>query len=273
MSNILKELEKTASVERIEDLSKIGQILNRLLDIKLKEIACTERSKYLERDIAKGFGLDANKVSELSLKDILMLVGYEPGFPWFELPEDDSWFYDHDLVSNRKFFSAGHCFFLARLIKDWAPSNPVLQDFMHIGYWKFIKYLSEKMSELVDTGNGNTREKCRRGMRLNHIYSITDGFTREHSSIEGDISVGDVISTACSLGLRCWICGTEPLNIFMGNTYSAYNTLRILFMDCIRMSLIKSDRDSFRSLLDICSESGSYDEDSYLQIDFSDCYE
>lgn len=272
MSNILDEMEKTASVERIEDHEKIGQILDRFLDMSLEEfVGNDERFTYLGRDISQGFDLDQEKVEKLSLRDILILIGYEPGFPWFELPEDDTWFYDNE--PTRKFFSAGHCFFLARVIRDSASSNPVLKQFMHMDYWKFIKYLSDRMVEMTDDHNGNQREICRKGMKLNRLYSITDKFTREYSSVEGYISMGDVINTACCVGLRCWICGTEPLNIFMKKTQSAYNTMRILFMDCMRMSLIKSDRDSFRFLLDTCSESGLYDEDCYSEIDFNDCYE
>ena len=271
MSKILEKIEKTASVERIEDLEQIGQILNRLLDINLTEIASNEKFEYLGNDIAKGFVLNQDKVSSLSLGEILTLIGYEPGFPWFELAEDEAWFYDNK--PTKKFFSAGHCFFLARLIRDRASSNPVLNQFMHVDYWKFIKYLSDRMIEEADDQNSDSREICRKGMRLNRLYSITDRFTRKYSSIEGDISVGDVINTACNLGLRCWICGTEPLSTFTEKTYSAYNTMRLMFMDCIRMSLINSDRDRFRLLLDNCSESGTYDEDYYSQIDFNDCYE
>ncbi len=272
MSKILDEMEKTASAERIEDLERIEQILDRFLDMSLEELVGDDkRFTFLGRDIAQGIILEQKKVEELSLRDVLTLIGYEPGFPWFELPEEDTWFYDNE--PSRKFFSAGHCFFLARIIKDRASYDSVLKQFMYMDYWKFIKYLSDRMVEKTGEQTGNSRVICQKGMKLNRLYRITDRFTREYSSVEGDISVGDVINTACSIGLRCWICGTEPLNIFMEKTQSAYNTMRILFMDCMRMSLIKSDRDSFRLLLDTCSESGLYDEDCYSEIDFNDCYE
>ncbi len=272
MSNILDEMEKTASSERIEDLEKIEQILDRFLDMSLDELVGDDkRFTYLARDIAQGFDLDQKKVEKLSLRDVLTLIGYEPGFPWFELPEDDTWFYENG--PSRKFFSAGHCFFLASIIKDRASYDSVLMQFMHMDYWKFIKYLSDRMVEKTEEQNGNSRVICQKGMKLNRLYFLTDKFTRKYSSVEGDISVGDVINTACSTGLRCWICGTEPLSIFMQKTYSAYNTMRFMFMDCMRMSMIESNRERFRSLLDICSESGSYDEDLYSQIDFNECYE
>ncbi len=274
MSKELEAMKKAATTENIEDPKVLDSVMNGFLDLKYRVLAGDkEANGFVARDIARGFDLDAEKVADLKMRDILILLGYEPAAPWYEFPEEDAWFYED--YKDKRLCSAWNCFALASVILGRAGSVPVLKQFLQADYWSFIKFIGERMTESYDEKDRASREVMRRGMRLNRLFSDTERFVHENnrSLDQKDHTLEDVLSTAHKTGSRGWACGAIPISMYMERTVRSFEVIRDLLLDCIRMNLIKSDRDEFRAILDRCSKTGRYDDELFSQLDFSVCYE
>ncbi|MBO4903087.1 MAG: hypothetical protein J5518_09870 [Lachnospiraceae bacterium] len=273
MSRELEMLEKKASGNCIEDLDTIALILERFLNMTYRQLmGDVDANGLVARDIAIGFDLDVQKVYDLTLRDILVLIGYEPAWPYYALPEEDTWFYKGN--PDKQFYTASNSFLLGLIIMKREKKEPVLEQLMHIDYRTFVKYASYRMAEAG--GDITSRDTCRKGMRLNRIFYHTKKFVMENgkSDEEKDLTLSDVITTVCTVGNRGWACGALSLDTFVERTRKAYGLMKDLFMESIRMTLIQTDRAYFRSLLDRCSPEGKYDKNVLKEYaDCSACYE
>ncbi len=267
MSAILEQMERNARAERIVDPVTIEELLDCFLDMSFEELTGgIERHKWLVECLASGFVLDQSKLESRSMREILMLIGYTPAVPWFEIPDDDKWFYDNG--PDRKFFSAESCFSLGRVINERKESVPVIRQLLQTDFISFTEYLLKKTGNDKRIANYLIRIRVFFGKcRKREIEAGRPGMSNER------FTLGDVLMATCRNGHKAWICGYSSLNRYVDDVRRSYDIMRILFMDCIRMSLISSDRNRLKELLDACSETGKYDQDYYEQFDFTDCYE
>ncbi len=278
MSKALEAIENATS-SQIEDTQQIDKIINGILDMPLEKFdGGIERYQYLSGDIAKGMVLDREKIEKLTLRDVLTLVYHEPCFPWFEVPEDTSLFLEEK--PDLWFGSAGHSFFIAKVINERRKALPVLDRFCHINLWSLYKYLSDKMAEAFGhiQGEPHSDEVLKNGMRLNRLFSLAEEYIFNYTGPYADYDpldgpdVGDLIRNACRIGTKNWICGTVYLKDYVDDIYHSYDIMRILFMESITRTLISPNKNSFRALLDSCSENGTYDNELYDEIEFQNLY-
>ena len=274
MSEVLKAMEEMASGKSILNFDKISEIMNAILTMKFSDLAGDAyKNGFIARDIAKGFRLEAEKVSELPLKDILCIIGYEPGVSWFSIPEEDERFYKDR--NDMSFLSAGSCFLLGKLMLDRKDELPYVEQFMHIDYFALINYLSERMEEHYKKKWLPESEIIQMSADMTNRYFETKDFVSEqNSSVDRkEMTVNDVILTIVDRGLRTWVCGTEPVNKYVERISKTYELMKVFFMDCIRMSVIHEDRKYFKELLKRSSELDYYEPEILEEIDYKYCYE
>ncbi len=278
MSKQLDKIIEAAFQGNIVGQDEIKEITDSFLELSVAELTGGQyQFEYIVRDLAKGFDLLEERVKELSIRELLILIGYEPGTVWFMMPEEDAWFYRDDKY-NRRYFTVGTCYTLGMLVLGMEKKIPLLGRFMKMDFWSFLKYLGNVLTEeSKDTTDPDLeREFRRRGMRMNRFFHDAEEFVRENNSFEpeAEITVGDLLVTICNVGRRGWNCGTEPLDLYAGRVYAAYRFIKYLFMDCIRMMLIERGRDRLTVILNKCCESGDYLNENPDVISFnSDCYE
>ena len=278
MSKQLDRILEAAFEGNIVGQDEIKEIMDGFLSLSASELTGGQaKFEYIVRDLARGFGLVEEKVKELSIREMLILIGYEPGTVWFMMPEEDTWFYQDDKY-NRRFFTVGTCFTLGMLVLGMEKKIPLLGRFMKIDFWSFLKYLGNILTEEGKETDDPAleRELRRRGMRMNRFCHDSEVFVRENGSLESEdeITVGDLLTTVCNVGRRGWNCGTEPLDSYAGRVYAAYRFVKFLFMDCIRMVLVERDRDRLTEILNRCCESGDYFDEYPDVISFNnDIYE
>ena len=278
MSKQLDRILEAAFEGNIVGQDEIKEIMDGFLSLSAAELSGgQEKFKYIVWDLARGFELVEEKVKELSIRELLILIGYEPGTVRFMMPEEDAWFYQ-DEKYNRSFFTAGTCFTLGMLVLGMEKKIPLLGRFMKIDFWSFLKYLGNILTEegKATDNPALNRELRKRGMRLNRFWHDSETFVRENTSSESEeeITVGDLLTTVCNVGRRGWICGTEPLDSYADRVYAAYRFVKFLFMDCMRMILIEKGRAGLTEILNKCCESGDYFHENPDVISFnSDCYE
>ena len=266
MSSVLDEMERVANLETISEPKDIENALNMFFDMSLEDlIDRIERHKWIAESLSSGFVLNKRKLLRRSIRDIFMLIGYAPAVPWFEIPEEDTWFYENK--ADRKFLSAESCFSIARIINERKGSDPVLCQLCQIEFNSLIDYL------FSITEDRRLDASAIRIRRFYDEYRNRNDAGEQARYVGGQTTIGDVISTACATGFKAWLCGCLPLNKYVEEVRLSYDIIRILFMDCIRMSLIETDRGRLKELLDQCSEKGKYDPENYEEFDFTDCYE
>ena len=278
MSKQLDKILDATFEGNIKGQDEIREIMDGFLGLSVAELTGGQtKFEYIVRDLATGFGLLEEKVKELSIRELIILIGYEPGTKWFMMPKDDAWFYQDDKY-NCNFFTAGTCFALGFLVMCMEKKIQLLGRFIKMDFRSFLKYLGIFMTEEgKNTEDPNLESELRRnGMRLNRFCHDTEAFVKENGSPKSgeEITVGDLLTTICSVGRRCWTCGVESLDSFASKVYMAYRFVQFLFMDCIRMILIERGRDGVTVILNKCCESGDYFDENPNVIDFdSNCYE
>lgn len=266
MSKALKANEKGA-FSHIGDTEQIDNLINRILDMTLAEFdGGEERFQYLSGDIAKGMVLESKKIEKLTLRDVFTLIYHEPCFPWFEVPKDTSRLLREN--PSIRLGSAGHSFFIARVINERRKVLPVLDRFCQINLHALYNYLICKKADpdIVPEWlywQYFAAEK--------YIVDYTGPY-EDYGQILESLTVGDLIKNACRIGSKSWIFGTLYLEEFVDDIYHSYDIMRILFMDSITKALIPLSKDAFRALLDSCSKSGTYDDELYAEIEFQNCY-
>ena len=266
-------IKRVATDEVITNADRIEKTIKDFLQLKCEELGTNNPSmRYLVRDLATGFALDEESVRKCTVEEILILIGYEPAAPWFEIPENDKWFYDKD--PDKRYFSAGNSFLMGNALLKAYGQNNVIKQLLSIDHWTFFKYLANQLSAgCLPTPQENVRKA---GMRLNHIYAQGKGYIQRYKNAELNemYTMGEYIADINRLGASCWMCGTESADEYVEKVVQAYLIMNRLFMDCIRMMLIKSDRSRFKSILDRCSGvSGGYEQERYEELCFYGCYE
>ncbi len=84
------------------------------------------------------------------------------------------------------------------------------------------------------------------------------------------ITVGNLISKALNTCGRSWICSVKPLEMYCSEIIVSYDLLNRLFMDSIRMPLIRKDRERFQEII---TQYRDYSMDEPVNIDYETCYE
>ncbi len=289
MSKKLEELEMAAKAEQIKDAATIDRIVSKLLETPLSELGGAPTVvDYLTKDIAQGYVLESEKVKDCSLSEILMLIGFEPGVPWFEFPEEDTWFWNDEHGPAKSLFAANHCFVLGSILDYATRSNLTVKQFMRINYWSFMRFLSDRVAKFVANFaakyNYSPTVVRKISMKNNVITKNTVKLVAagkpeladitDFSELNALITVGDVISTLIKLGTKGWSFGVMPFSDYFNRTISVYRAMKNFFMDCIKdVLLIGVDNNYLHSVLDRCSSTGTYDSEYFDEICFEDCFE
>ncbi len=281
MSEALENLEKLASEDNITNPDRIGSILNRFLDMKIMKLKGPKCRKnpylaYITRDISRGFLLDPGKVEECSIRELLTLIGCEPGVPWFEInAAEEAWVAEEKLT--RGFSSAGHSFALGQALLMAQPHEPEITRLMKINYREFIQYLANRINASNDNADQMHSRLClKKGMRLNRIYYETQKFVRDYNnSLENEnldkiLTLGGIIELASQRGSQPWICGNEPLGLYVERIVRTYKIMNWIFMNSVREIAISIENGYIKKLLDRYSESGNYE--NFREIDFESCF-
>lgn len=279
MSAALKNLEKMACENNITDHNRIGSILSDFLNMKNNKLVDPKGGKspyysYLIRDIAKGFKLDPKKIPECSTSELLTLIGCEPGVPWYAInKEEETWYVENKLTT--EFCSAGHSFALAQALLRAQIYEPLVKRFMKINHRELIQYLANRINEADDMTEPKYTRLCRKkGMRLNRTYYLTQKFMHDHSSLQqsedpdNTITVGEIITRACQVGCCAWVCGNEPLGVYVDRVSTSYMIMNYIFMTGLREIAISTGSIRIKRMLDRLSESGRYDH--FPQIDLEE---
>ena len=274
MSKELEKIEKLASQKYITDHEHIEKILDYVLSRPLKYFRMDKkRFNYLKNDISTGFNT-YSRLERMPLRDILTLIGYEPGKSFFSPPDIGK------RTMDSRFNSAGHCYILALLLDSYTNRDIHIKEFMHIQLSAFTDYLHERIN--------NDRDNC-----LISLTSASDVFVRvddfkikavkymenrlntnavrnERVRPEECFSIGDIISFALKENARSWMCSVIDIYDYASKIIDTYDLLNSLFMDAVRMPLIHSGREKFKEIMRrYCATP----EVTFEEIDFENCYE
>ncbi|MCR5511926.1 MAG: hypothetical protein K6F54_13415 [Lachnospiraceae bacterium] len=275
MSKELERIEYMANTDVIRNVKEIHDIMRQFLNLRYLDLI---RSKadvdFLVPDISRGFVLEEQKVRECSIKDILTIIGYMPGTPWYEIDENEKWFANSRL--GKSFYCASSCFHLTDVLNYSERFNIVVKQFMHIGLAALMWYLdvmrdSDDKSVLYYIPENHNVSISMRRTEVSVVQYLRDYRGNEPEVKTNDITLGYIMRLLHKRGYSAWQCGYEPLDHYVTKMKTTYHITQKLFMDCIRKSLISADRQYFLGLMDRCCESGSYEFGD--EFDFDCCYE
>ena len=263
MSKELEQIEALAYANIIRDTADIHRIMCALLNLTLEELAASVKifPDLLVGEIADGFLLDAEKVRKLTIREILILIGYMPSARYFELNYKEPWEAVVFLEEGDTFGCAHACFYLSEILYNAARFNITVKQFMHISYPSLMWYL-EGMKDVKNKTDPKSRPKCHVSTVPSKIEVRTLEFL-DPPPIKGgarinNSTVGDVLEVINKKGLTPWMCDLIPLLKFAGKIINTYRISLNLFMDSIRKNLIDSNRDDFWKILNKCCETEKY---------------
>ena len=275
MSEALERIEKMASTDVIRNVGEIHRIMCSLLNLSYAELAQGKGyHDYLAADIARGFVLDEQKVKKCTIKEILTIIGYMPGAPWYEVDKDEKWFTSSDLGPD--FYSAPACFFMSDILYNAGRYNPVVMQFLHIGYSALMWYLdvmktAENKSVLLYIPEYHSESIAQRRFEVTTVRYVRNNSVNGSELPINDITLGDILQTMHRKGFSSWMCGTELLADYINKILLTYTTAQNLLMNSIRKNLIDMGRSDFLELMNRCSENKEYEYSDCF--DFSSCYE
>ena len=264
MSAQLEEMAKRASQTVITDPDHIDAIVRYVLS---REISYFRKDKiryeYLCDNLSAGFGIDVDSLSSMTVANVLMLIGYEPGNQFFNSPLIKEKGYD------KRFNSAGDCRSLGVMMYYLSGSGNIrIREFMHIGLEAYTKYLHTKVREEFEKCRITRRVAGRMMLGIDSFRSVSNRYI---DNSDGTATIGTLIDKAVNHGIRCWVCSAVPLEDFSSGIIESYDILRRLFMDGIRMPLVIGyGREQFKQLIYSCAESPL---EKLGSIDFTKCYE
>ncbi len=272
MSKELEKLENMAKTERITDHEHIERIMRYMLTLPFSFFRKDEgRYKYLRDDFCRGFRLCKNDIEEISFEDMLILIGYEPGNLYFNPPDTER---IHRRLG-RKFNAAGDCYVLALMINSLSRKNIRIKEFTHIELSAYTDYLREKVEDEY-RNNLIPFSKCSDMLhKVEAFKRKTCEYMLEDPQMEGGelpdgLTVGGLISKALVTCGRSWICSVKPLELYCSEIIESYDLLNRLFMDSVRMPLIRFDRERFQEILTLYRDLSL---DEPVNIDYETCYE
>lgn len=272
MSIELDRLENMAKMKCITDHEQIERIVKNMLSLPFSFFQKDEtRYKYLRDDICKGFNLYQGYMNEISLEDALVLIGYEPGNTYFNPPDAKRM---HERLG-RKFNAAGDSYVLALLINGLSKKNIRIKEFVQIELSAYTDYLSEKVEDeyrnsLIPFSTcSDILHKIEEFKHKACEYMSNNPLTGDCEIAKG-LTVGDLISKALTTCGRSWICSVKPLEMYCSEIIESYDLLNRLFMDSVRMPLIRKDRERFQEII---TQYRDYSMDDPVNIDYETCYE
>ncbi|MCR5280059.1 MAG: hypothetical protein K6E19_11515 [Lachnospiraceae bacterium] len=273
MSAALEALEKAAKKTSITDSEEIRSIINNLLGMDYRNLAYKIKPhSYITNDIGNGFGISSSKVANCSVRELLMLMGCEPGVPWFEIAGEDNCHFRKKM--GKDYCSAGHSFTFAIVLLNARKQNKTVDRFMKIDYRAFMDFLLGIVSKSFEETNHAAINRFHMTPgKLSEIESHTKRYMRDHGRsdlYEKPLTLGDLIETACLKGTNSWLFGYEYLDDYLKKIVDSHFVMNGLFMYCIREVMISGGLLDIKELLDKCSDSGEYE--LFDRIEFQYCF-
>lgn len=272
MSKELEKLENMAKMKRITDHEQIERIVKNMLSLPFSFFQKDEaRYRYLRDDFCKGFNLYQGYMNEISLEDVLVLIGYEPGNTYFN-PPDAKKLYER---FGRKFNAAGDSYVLALLINGLSKKNIRIKEFTNIELLAYTDYLREKVEDeyknsLIPFSTCSDILQKIEAFKHKVCEYMGDNPRTGDGELANGITVGNLISKALNTCGRSWICSVKPLEMYCSEIIVSYDLLNRLFMDSVRMPLIRKDRERFQEII---TQYRDYSMDEPVNIDYETCYE
>ncbi len=271
MSKELEKLENRAKMKSTKDHEHIDRIINNILCLPFSFFQLDEvRYNFLRDDFYNGFNLCKDDIQNLSFEDVLILIGYEPGNPFFDPP-------DTERISKRmgrKFNAAGHSYVLSLAINNLSKKNIHIKEFTRIEISAFTDYLREKVEDeyrnsLIPFSTcADIQQKI---VAFKHKASeyMSDGSQAGGNELQNGVTVGDLISKAINICGRSWFCSVKSLEKYCSEILESYDLLARMFMDSVRMPLIRQDRERFQEIMVKYRDRSR----KTVNIDFESCYE
>ncbi|MCR5597014.1 MAG: hypothetical protein K6G19_02465 [Lachnospiraceae bacterium] len=272
MSKELEKLENMAKMKCITDHEQIERIIKYILSLPFSFFQKDEaRYRYLRDDFCIGFNLCQGYMNEISLEDVLVLIGYEPGNAYFNPPDAKKMLER----MGKKFNAAGDSYVLALLINSLSKKNIHIKEFTHIELSAYTDYLREKVEDeyknsLIPFSTcSDILHKIEAFKHKACEYMSNNPRTRDCKLANG-LTMGDLISKALTTCGRSWTCSVKPLEMYCSEIIESYDLLNMLFMDSVRMPLIRKDRERFQEII---TRYRDYSMNKPVNIDYETCYE
>ena len=269
MSKELEVLKRRGSVVKITRPEDIEDVLGRILAMRFNRLRMVDEKTYriLRDSLEKGFELKDNALDEVTVADILVLIGYEPGVLYY-VPCDGGVYCSEPFAGHRYKRvtidnTAWECYVLVRLLRDMKSTDVCIRRFMSIDIGSLKGYLMEK-----------TYRKASARIRGDIERSIAEiyDFLLENDPVATSKAktIGDVIERSISEINKIWAVGILPIEVYATRTASAYRILSLIFMKCLRAPLVQVDRAWFKKLI---WNIGRRPRSLLLEMEFGRCIE
>lgn len=271
MSKELDRLENMAKMKCITDHEQIERTVKNMLSLPFSVFQKEENGyNYLRDHLCKGFNLYQGYMNEISLEDVLVLIGYEPGNTYFNPPDKMI----HENLG-RKFNAAGDSYVLALIINGSSKKNIRIKEFTHIELSAYTDYLKEKIEDeyrnsLIPFSTCSDILHKIEAFKHKACEYMSNTPQTEACELANGLTVGDLISKALTTFWRGWICSIKPIDMYISEIVESYDLLNSLFMDSVRMPLIRKDRERFQEII---TRYRDYTMDELVNIDYEPCYE
>ncbi|MBQ6967459.1 MAG: hypothetical protein IJP84_06110 [Lachnospiraceae bacterium] len=274
MSEELERIEKLARQKCITDHEHIRKILDYVLSRPLSYFQKDKkRFNYLKNELSTGFNTNY-RLEKMPLRDILTLIGYEPGKKFFDPPDTGK------MIVDSRFNSAGHCYIIALLLDSYTNRDIHIKEFMHIHLGAFTDHLHETINNDLDNCLISLTSASGILERVDEFKKKAVGYmskrfdphmiVNEGRKPEDFLKLGDIIYQTLKENARSWMCSVIDIYDYASGIIDTYDLLNRLFMDAVRMPLIHSDRERFKEIMRSCCFTP---EVVIEDIDYENCYE
>ena len=269
MSKELEKLEKRATQKYITDHEHIDRIIRYMFSLPLSSLKEYGPSyEYLCDDLCRGFNIFMDQMTRISIEDALILIGYEPGNPYFDPPDRKR------MDVSKKFNAAWHSFLFADLIARLAQKNIRIKEFTHIGLNAYTDYIREKVENEYNNRLIPFTSCCDILYKIGKFKRMSAEYVMNHlkteTGSEHTITLEDLIYSAFAQRGRPWVFAAKPLDMYCNEMIESYDMLNSFIMDSLRMPLIRADRERFQEILEKYRDRMF---DDPLEIDYERCYE
>lgn len=268
MSKELEKLEKKAKQKYITEHKDIEKIIRYLFTRPFSSFqGCGATYEYLLDDLCKGFNIFKYDINKITLEDVLILIGYEPGNSYFNPPDR------RKMEFSSRFNAAGHSYVFAELLAWLAHKDTHIKEFTRITLDAYTDYIRDKIEEeykdkLIPFATySDILKKVDEFKRISSV-NIQDGL--QTGSDGYTITLEDLINNALSRSRRRWNCADKRLDAYCSETIKSYDMLHRFIMDSLRMPLIRSDRERFQEII---TKYRDRFEGAPVNIDYEKCYE
>ena len=265
VSKTLDDLLERAGRTRIVCGEEMDRITEKLLDLSYAELKPSETGyqSALCSHISGGFELDANKVRDCSIREIITLISYEPGVGFFRSKDMGS-----SLMNRKVLPCACSCVGLVQELQQARENNPWVQQFMLIDFSEYV----DRMAHMV-YDREKAYEKSETKQIIDSFFVYRD-FMKKHYLIDagrGDCMVIQrVMQYLMNKARKNWLCGQESIVDYKRTVEEATRIITEFFMIAMRTAYVKNDRAAFAEIIKKCS----LDPDRDMNfVDYKDCYE